>query len=53
MVGSGGLVAMNQGTCMVSIARFFMEFTQRESCGKCVLVPGRNQATAGAAGRRD
>ncbi|HWR52121.1 MAG TPA: NADH-ubiquinone oxidoreductase-F iron-sulfur binding region domain-containing protein [Bryobacteraceae bacterium] len=37
MVGSGGLVAMNHKTCMVSIARFFMEFTQRESCGKCVL----------------
>jgi NADH-quinone oxidoreductase subunit F len=37
MVGSGGLVVMNQKTCMVSIARFFMEFTQRESCGKCVL----------------
>lgn len=37
MVGSGGLVVMNQNTCMVSIARFFMEFTQRESCGKCVL----------------
>ncbi len=37
MVGSGGLVAMNQKTCMVSIARFFMDFTQRESCGKCVL----------------
>lgn len=37
MVGSGGLVAMNQQTCMVSVARFFMEFTQRESCGKCVL----------------
>jgi len=37
MVGSGGLVVINQGTCMVSIARFFMEFTQRESCGKCVL----------------
>ena len=37
MVGSGGLVAMNDRTCMVSIARFFMEFTQRESCGKCVL----------------
>ncbi|HEX2973820.1 MAG TPA: NADH-ubiquinone oxidoreductase-F iron-sulfur binding region domain-containing protein, partial [Tepidisphaeraceae bacterium] len=37
MVGSGGLVAMNKNTCMVSIARFFMEFTQRESCGKCVL----------------
>jgi NADH-quinone oxidoreductase subunit F len=37
MVGSGGLVVMNQKTCMVSIARFFMDFTQRESCGKCVL----------------
>ena len=37
MVGSGGLVVMNEQTCMVSIARFFMEFTQRESCGKCVL----------------
>jgi NADH-quinone oxidoreductase subunit F len=28
---------MNQNTCMVSIARFFMQFTQRESCGKCLL----------------
>ncbi len=37
IVGSGGLVVMNQKTCMVGIARFFMEFTQRESCGKCVL----------------
>lgn len=37
MVGSGGLVVMNERTCMVGIARFFMEFTQRESCGKCVL----------------
>ncbi len=37
MIGSGGLVVMNQNTCMVGIARFFMEFTQRESCGKCVL----------------
>jgi NADH-quinone oxidoreductase subunit F len=37
MVGSGGLVVMNHRTCMVSVARFFMEFTQRESCGKCVL----------------
>ena len=37
MVGSGGLVVMNQSTCMVSIAKFFMEFTQEESCGKCVL----------------
>ncbi len=37
MVGSGGLVVMNQHTCMVSVARFFMQFTQNESCGKCVL----------------
>ncbi len=37
MIGSGGLVVMNQETCMVSVARFFMQFTQNESCGKCVL----------------
>ena len=36
MVGSGGLVVMNNKTCMVNVARFFLEFTQRESCGKCV-----------------
>lgn len=35
MVGSGGLVVMNKNTCMVSVARFFMQFTQNESCGKC------------------
>jgi NADH-quinone oxidoreductase subunit F len=37
MVGSGGLVVMNKSTCMVQIARFFMQFTQNESCGKCVV----------------
>lgn len=37
MIGSGGLVVMNKDTCMVSVARFFMQFTQSESCGKCVL----------------
>ncbi len=37
MVGSGGLVVMNHSTCMVEIARYFMEFTQNESCGKCVV----------------
>ena len=36
MVGSGGLVVMNQQTCMPAVARFFMGFTQNESCGKCV-----------------
>ena len=37
MVGSGGLVVMNKNTCMVGIARYFMQFTQNESCGKCAL----------------
>lgn len=36
MVGSGGLVVMNRNTCMVQVAKFFMQFTQNESCGKCV-----------------
>ena len=36
MVGSGGLVTMNKDTCMVAVAKFFMHFTQNESCGKCV-----------------
>ncbi len=35
IMGSGGLVVMDDETCMVDIARFFMEFTQDESCGKC------------------
>ncbi len=35
MMGSGGMVVMDEETCMVDIARFFMEFTQDESCGKC------------------
>lgn len=36
MIGSGGLVVMDSNTCMVEVARFFMNFTQNESCGKCV-----------------
>lgn len=36
MIGSGGLVVMDDNTCMVEVARFFMNFTQNESCGKCV-----------------
>ena len=35
IMGSGGLVVMDDNTCMVEVARFFMGFTQRESCGKC------------------
>ncbi|MHB9037771.1 MAG: NADH-ubiquinone oxidoreductase-F iron-sulfur binding region domain-containing protein [Armatimonadota bacterium] len=36
IVGSGGLIVMDETTCMVDIARFFTEFVQKESCGKCV-----------------
>ncbi|MDR1468689.1 MAG: 4Fe-4S binding protein [Spirochaetaceae bacterium] len=36
IIGSGGLVVMDRDTCMVEVARFFMHFTQNESCGKCV-----------------
>ncbi len=35
MMGSGGLIVMDETDCMVDIARFFLEFTQEESCGKC------------------
>jgi len=36
MIGSGGMVIMDEDTCMVEVATFFMNFTQNESCGKCV-----------------
>ena len=36
MMGSGGLVVMDETTCMVDLAKFFMDFIQRESCGKCI-----------------
>ncbi len=35
IIGSGGLVVMDEDTCMAEVARFFMHFTQNESCGKC------------------
>lgn len=37
MMGSGGLVVLNEDDCMVEIARFFLDFTQKESCGKCTF----------------
>ena len=36
IMGSGGMVVMDETTCMVGIAKFFLEFTTKESCGKCV-----------------
>ncbi len=37
MMGSGGMVVMNENTCVVEVARFFMNFIQNESCGKCTF----------------
>lgn len=37
IVGSGGMVVMDEGTCMVDVARYFLKFTQSESCGKCTF----------------
>ena len=37
IMGSGGMVVMDEDTCMVDVARYFLSFTQAESCGKCVL----------------
>lgn len=36
MVGSGGIVVLSKKACMVEVARFFLDFTKRESCGKCI-----------------
>jgi NADH-quinone oxidoreductase subunit F len=36
IMGSGGMVVMDENTCMVDIARYFLDFTQKESCGECV-----------------
>lgn len=37
IMGSGGMVVMDETTCMVDLARFFLDFTQKESCGKCTF----------------
>jgi NADH-quinone oxidoreductase subunit F len=37
IMGSGGMVVMDENTCMVDVARYFLTFTQSESCGKCVM----------------
>ncbi len=37
IMGSGGMVVMDESTCVVDIARFFLDFTQKESCGKCTF----------------
>ena len=61
IIGSGGLVVMDDTNCMIEIARFFMEFTQKESCGKCTpcregtlrMLEILNRIVAGAGKRSD
>lgn len=61
IVGSGGLVVMNSQDCMVDVSRYFMKFTQQESCGKCTpcregtmrLLEILEKITEGAADRND
>ena len=47
IMGSGGMVVMDEDNCMVDVARYFIEFTHSESCGKCIALPRR--ARQGAA----
>ena len=37
MMGSGGMVVLDEDDCMVEVARYFLDFTQKESCGKCTF----------------
>ena len=47
MMGSGGLVVLDDTDCMVDIARFFLSFTQNESCGKCTFLQGWDKKDVG------
>ena len=49
IMGSGGMIVMDEDTCMVDIAKFFIDFCVDESCGKCSPAD-RNQADAGNSG---
>jgi NADH-quinone oxidoreductase subunit F len=37
MMGSGGMVVMDEDSCVVDVSRYFLDFTQKESCGKCTF----------------
>ena len=49
MMGSGGMIVLDEDNCMVDIAKFYLEFIVDESCGKCSPLPHRHQAAAGSA----
>ncbi len=46
-MGSGGMIVMDETDCMVDIAKYFMEFSCDESCGKCTPCREGNQASPG------
>ncbi len=46
IMGSGGVIVMDEDNCMVDTAKFFIDFSQRESCGKCTPVPHRDLSDA-------
>ena len=46
IMGSGGMIVMDEDTCMVDVARYFIDFLTEESCGKC--VPCRTEAPTGS-----
>jgi len=47
MMGSGGMIVMDEGTCMVNVAKYFVEFCNDESCGKCVSCRDGSEALLG------
>ena len=47
IMGSGGMIVMDQDTCMVDVARYFLDFLKDESCGQCNALQGRDQADVG------
>ncbi len=47
MMGSGGMLVLDETDCMVNISKFFLEFTQAESCGKCVPCRLGTKTTSG------
>jgi len=61
IMGSGGMIVMDDGACMVNVARYFMEFCMSESCGKCIpcragtaqMYELLSRITGGTATKRD
>ena len=50
IVGSGGMVVLDEDNCMVDVAKFFVSFCMDESCGKCISLPGGDPGNGSLAG---